>query len=181
MTYDEYIKNPNICKNCGKPILPKEGQKLWNVRQKYFCDSSCAAIYNNKKHPKRKKKIYYCKNCGKELNRQKLYCSNECQKTYQYNEYIKRWKDGLENGLIGRYALSGHIKKYIRDKFDNKCCICGWHEANKFTEKVPLEIHHIDGDYKNNSEDNLQLLCPNCHSLTKTYKGANRGNGRQRK
>ena len=68
MTYDEYIKNPNICKNCGKPILPKEGQKISNVKQKQFCSSSCAATYNNKKYPKRKKeKIYSCKTVGKNL------------------------------------------------------------------------------------------------------------------
>ena len=35
-------------------------------------------------------------------------------------------------------------------------------------------IHHIDGDYKNNNEDNLQLICPNCHSLTETYKSHNK-------
>ena len=31
----------------------------------------------------------------------------------------------------------------------------------------------------NNKEENLILLCPNCHSLTQTYKGANRNHGRQ--
>ena len=36
----------------------------------------------------------------------------------------------------------------------------------------------VDGNYTNNKEENLTLLCPNCHSLTKTYKGANKGNGR---
>lgn len=56
--------------------------------------------------------------------------------------------------------------------------MCGWHKVNEFTGKVPLEVHHIDGNYKNNSEDNLQLLCPSCHSLTSTYGGANRGCGR---
>ena len=40
----------------------------------------------------------------------------------------------------------------------------------------------MDGNYLNNLESNLILLCPNCHSLTQTYKGANRNNGRaQRK
>ena len=40
------------------------------------------------------------------------------------------------------------------------------------------QIEHIDGNYKNNAEDNLILLCPNCHSLTSTYKGANLNHGR---
>ena len=44
---------------------------------------------------------------------------------------------------------------------------------------MPLEVEHIDGNYLNNSEENLDLICPNCHSLTATYKGANKGKGRK--
>jgi 5-methylcytosine-specific restriction endonuclease McrA len=58
---------------------------------------------------------------------------------------------------------------------------CGWDEINKYTNKIPLEVEHIDGNWKNNKEENLELICPNCHSLTKTYKGGNRGKGRPRK
>lgn len=47
---------------------------------------------------------------------------------------------------------------------------------NKFTNIIPLEVEHMDGNYKNNEENNLILLCPNCHSLTATYKGANLNN-----
>ena len=50
---------------------------------------------------------------------------------------------------------------------------------NPYTGKIPLEVDHIDGDYTNNNENNLTLLCPNCHSLTPTYKGANSGRGRK--
>ena len=35
-----------------------------------------------------------------------------------------------------------------------------------------------DGNYRNNEEYNLELLCPNCHSLTQSYKSLNNGNGR---
>ena len=49
----------------------------------------------------------------------------------------------------------------------------GW-KSSKQLWKLPL-----DGNYLNNSEDNLDLICPNCHSLTPTYKGANLGNGRK--
>jgi hypothetical protein len=54
---------------------------------------------------------------------------------------------------------------------------CGWGEVNKFTNKVPIEIEHKDGNCENNRLDNLELLCPNCHSLTSTYKGANKSEG----
>jgi len=50
---------------------------------------------------------------------------------------------------------------------------------NPYTGNVPLEIEHKDGDAYNNDPDNVTLICPNCHSLTKTYRGANRGNGRR--
>lgn len=87
--------------------------------------------------------------------------------------------NGNENGLKGSCQISGHIKRYLFEKYDNKCARCGWSEINKYTNNIPLEIEHIDGNYLNNNEDNLILICPNCHSLTATYKGANRGHGRK--
>ncbi|MGV8961879.1 MAG: HNH endonuclease signature motif containing protein [Candidatus Saccharimonadaceae bacterium] len=38
-------------------------------------------------------------------------------------------------------------------------------------------MDHIDGDSQNNTEINLRLICPNCHSLTESYRGANKGKG----
>jgi hypothetical protein len=38
-------------------------------------------------------------------------------------------------------------------------------------ESIPLEIHHCDGDRRNNSLSNIELLCPNCHALTDNYRG----------
>jgi predicted RNA-binding Zn-ribbon protein involved in translation (DUF1610 family) len=126
-----------------------------------------------------KKKENYCLNCGVSIPSRNKYCSIKCQADFQYKEYIQKWKDGIENGVRGEYLISRHIRKYLMDKFNNKCSKCGWGETNPYTGNVPLEVHHKDGDYTNNSEDNLDLLCPNCHSLTETYKAANMGNGRK--
>ena len=120
-----------------------------------------------------------CINCSKETKRKNKYCSNICQKEMQYKDYIERWKNNKVNGLRGEYQISMHIKTYLFKKFNNKCAKCGWGETNPFTNKIPLEVEHIDGNYKNNNENNLILLCPNCHSLTSTYKGANLNNGRK--
>lgn len=52
---------------------------------------------------------------------------------------------------------------------DYKCAICGlsmWRG-----KPIVLQLHHIDGDHHNNSLENLQLLCPNCHSQTDNYCG----------
>lgn len=65
------------------------------------------------------------------------------------------------------------------EKYHCKCAKCGWGEENPYSHTIPLEVEHIDGNFQNNNEDNLILLCPNCHSLTPTYKGANKGNGRK--
>ena len=120
-----------------------------------------------------------CKNCGKPLKRGKSYCSNACQHHYEYKEYIYKWKNGLVNGMKGKYQVSNHVRHYLYEKYNYRCALCGWSKINPFNNIIPLEIEHIDGNYLNNSESNLTLLCPNCHSLTATYKGANRGNGRK--
>lgn len=120
-----------------------------------------------------------CLNCEKELNNKQFkYCSNKCQADYQSKQYLENWKAGKEDGLRGQYSISRFIVNYIIKKYDNKCARCGWSEINPFTGNVPLEIEHINGDHTNNNEENLTLLCPNCHSLTPTYKGANKGGGR---
>lgn len=31
MKYEEYISNPNKCLNCGKDIIPKQGQRISDV------------------------------------------------------------------------------------------------------------------------------------------------------
>ena len=120
-----------------------------------------------------------CLNCGKEPHSHTYkYCSNACQHEYEYLKYIERWKAGHEHGLQKLGIVSGHIKKYLRRKYDNKCCLCGWSQVNPKTRIVPLVADHFDGNWRNNAESNLRLLCPNCDSLSPTYATLNRGNGR---
>lgn len=120
-----------------------------------------------------------CRNCNKEIKNKNKYCSVKCQKEYEYMNFIKKWKEGETSGMRGEYQLSMHIKTYLLEKYNNQCARCGWGETNQYTGKIPLEIEHIDGNYKNNKEENLIVLFPNCHSLTSTYKGANYNHGRK--
>ena len=122
-----------------------------------------------------------CLNCGKFISQKKKFCTNKCKREYQYLTYIKKWKNNEVNGLRGAYQTSLYIKDYLYKKYNNECARCGWNEINPYTGNIPLEIEHIDGNYLNNKEENLILLCPNFHSLTSTYKGANRNGRKSRK
>ena len=59
-------------------------------------------------------------------------------------------------------------KKLIEDGIKkNECEMCGLNEW--MNQRLPLELHHIDGNRFNNELENLQILCPNCHSLTPNH------------
>ena len=125
----------------------------------------------------------YCNNCEVELTKrhQKSFCSNKCQGDFKYRNYIKKWKQGNVDGSRGIVArnISGHLKRYMLEKFGEKCSLCGWDERHPNTGRVPIEIDHVDGNAENNLEKNLRLLCPNCHSLTSSFKNLNKGHGRR--
>ena len=74
------------------------------------------------------------------------------------------------------YNGTGNHKKVLIKERGHKCESC-----NKKTwlgNLITLELEHIDGDRKNNVRDNLKLLCPNCHSYTKTWRGRNINTGK---
>lgn len=106
------------------------------------------------------------------------YCSNKCQQDYIYKNVIKEWKVGSDiHTENASFKVSKYIRRYLFEQANNKCTLCGWGEINPTTKKSPLEIDHIDGNCKNNRPENLRLICPNCHSLTPTYRSLNKGNG----
>ena len=55
--------------------------------------------------------------------------------------------------------------------------------SNKTNGIIYLEIDHINGKRDNGYKENLRVLCPNCHTLTNTYKTLNKNIGyhKQRK
>lgn len=68
-------------------------------------------------------------------------------------------------GQLKRRLISEGIKRYV-------CESCGNSEWKGLP--IPLETHHRDGDNFNNEIENLELLCPNCHSFTENYRKGNK-------
>jgi len=59
-------------------------------------------------------------------------------------------------------------KKLIQDGLKkDECEMCGISEW--MGKKIMLELHHKNGDRYDNQLENLQILCPNCHSLTPNH------------
>ena len=57
--------------------------------------------------------------------------------------------------------LKEEIKKYQCEDCKRKI----WN-----SKKILLELHHINGNNKDNDLKNLKLLCPNCHAITESYR-----------
>lgn len=64
--------------------------------------------------------------------------------------------------------------KLIRDGIkEKKCELCGL--STWMGKELPLELHHKDGNHYNNELSNLEIVCPNCHSIQEGNSGANIG------
>lgn len=124
-----------------------------------------------------------CLFCNKKLIKSQVkYCSAKCQRNFLYEEYIEKWKCGEVSGNKSNgNTISNHIRRYLWEKYNGRCSRCGWDTPNPIIGRPILEVEHIDGNSENTVEENLDLICPNCHSLTPTYKALNAGNGNKKR
>ena len=79
-------------------------------------------------------------------------------------------EDIIYNGLHPNYSSTVLSKRLVQEGIkEYKCEICGINSWNG--KELTLQLHHKDGDHHNHNLDNLQLLCPNCHTQTDNYGG----------
>jgi hypothetical protein len=101
----------------------------------------------------------------------------------------KQWNSGkkfgprrpVEDYLVkGRHCSSNSLRRRlisegIKEARCEKCGITEWNGS-----PAPLELDHINGDHDDNRLENLQILCPNCHAQTDTYRGRNRADRKEK-
>lgn len=101
-------------------------------------------------------------------------------------EYRKKQAEGTARRYLDKEA--NRLKYLTETPFDklgqdakrdkvlldqqNKCAKCG--ADTWFGHKLILEVDHINGDHQDNKRENLIAICPNCHSITPTWRGKNK-------
>lgn len=123
-----------------------------------------------------------CKFCGDDFEgtSERVACSSRCRNNQDGLDKLSRWLNGehkLAQGADGAILL--WARRHLMEEVHYACSRCRWSEVSA-SGTIPLEIDHIDGDWANSSRDNLRVLCPNCHSLTPTWRGANHGNNQSK-
>jgi len=152
------------CRKCNKKFVPKKGAIN-------YCSISCRNTRVFSDQTKEKKSFIAKKKWldgSYSLVDWDNVNNNIDKKVKQFNAWEKKTYDRLFNGE--KLHIQTLRKLLIKD-VGNCCEICN--NSIWIDSPITLEIHHIDGDNKNNELKNLQILCPNCHSQTDNYKAKN--------
>lgn len=149
---EEFMMN-NKCLNCKK-----------STNNPKFCSRSCSAVVNNRKHPKRIAKTYYCQACNIKIELRKKYCD-------EHNPFIVDWSDITYKDLSNRYNYqkNSRVRSLARQLYRGsdkpKCCSkCGYDKHIEICHIKP--IYSFDENVKIseiNDISNLIALCRNCH------------------
>ena len=193
---EKTLKDNIRCLSCSKLV---EGK--YRRHKKFCCSSCSAVYNNNKKKKKQKMCLYcnnafetkcnhakyctthcstlaktkekveiVCSNCNTLFKKQKRkikksithFCSNICKQNYFK---INSHERGVYKKHNGRSVISTYRKNAFNN-YKNECYYCGY---DKFIDV--LQVHHLDENRKNNSLENLRIVCPTCHSeIHKHYK-----------
>jgi hypothetical protein len=154
----EYEVNPKTCTHC-------DGVLSYEQRRNKFCSKSCSASYNNQgvarfkgkggePQPRRE-----CKRCGKPVYKRSNEHCDDCIADSVYNRALS----------LSELNSDRHRKQFLLRTREHRCEVCNFNEW--MGQTIPLDLDHIDGNPDNNTEENLRLICPNCHAQTNTYKG----------
>lgn len=149
-----------ICPKCNTEF---DNQGKWSVKK--FCSRKCSNSRVFSEESKQKKSAALK---GKPTGRKGQKLTPERKE--QWLRKIKAKRDAVPFETLGWDTKRLRVIKEQYKKC-NRCGIDNW-----LGEKLTLEVDHTDGNSQNNNRGNLEGLCPNCHSLTKTWRGKNKNN-----
>jgi len=147
----------NKCKNCG--ILTNNPK---------FCSKSCAAIVNNKKHPKRKRKKYYCLKCNVEVSYRRKYCVEHSPSRRDWSKIT--WEElraiyAKEPKKQARWRVRQLSRmRYLKSDRPKYCEKCGYDSHFEVCHIKPIHMFSSNATIEELIDlSNLVALCPNCH------------------
>ncbi len=143
-------------------------------------------IYQKIKHG-----MAHCSFCSVEFRKTyetHRFCSKQCYDDSITSDKVEKkfsvtreqWKEELKQKSIKYFNQEFEVlgwdtkRKRVLAEQNNCCARCGL--AEWLEEPLTLEVDHKDGNRENHLRDNLEALCPNCHSLTHTWRGRNTRN-----
>lgn len=159
-----------ICEKCGGEF----DEVFGSYASGRFCSRKCSnsRIFSEESI---KKKSEACK---KRFNEKGAWGGYQClspEKRKQLaNEHHAYYDKILMSEDFNSLSKERKRKRVIIEQ-DRKCSECGLSEWRG--KRLPLEIEHKNGDHSDNTRENLMALCPNCHSLTLTWRGRNKSRG----
>jgi hypothetical protein len=143
------------CEFCQKSF--QASVKELNRGNARFCSRTCSS---SRKHPKSPnvacawcKKSFYRSQSHIALPKTGLqFCCRACKDSAQR-------MDGLKELHLPHYGKGDHAnyREFTLKNLPNACNRCGY---DKY-----VVVHHKDRNRSNNSIENLEVLCPNCHAL----------------
>lgn len=152
---EAYYQNPSVCKQCGKVIFVTESQKVKEVKRKEFCNSSCSALFNNSKRPRKEPK-------PKTIKLPKV--NVEAVDTQD-----TRTKEELFSSLKNWQSARSHIQKRARRAFSKsdtpkQCSVCGYSTHYEVCHLRPVSMFPKTATLGQiNHLSNLVALCPTHH------------------
>ena len=156
------------CKKCGNEFEPQKGLIS-------FCSLSCRNSRERTEEIKNK--------ISDSIRRSEKFRQSQIDKV-KFTDYKKiaekskeTWNKKILNADFKTLSFE-RLKKRIKLEQNNKCNECGIDSWND--KSITLELEHKDGNHHNNERENLECLCPNCHSQTETWRGRNKTNKRNK-
>jgi len=156
------------CKKCSNEFIPQKGLKS-------YCSLACRNSRERSEETKQK--------ISKGVSNSEKFIKSITEKTrfIDYKKIGKKLKQVADNKILEAdyETLSfDRLRKRIILEQSGKCNHCGIDMWNGKT--ITLELEHKDGNHFNNIRENLEAICPNCHSQTDTWRGKNKGNNKHK-